>query len=131
MASPPALAVVRPEPVEPVDSRWAVHLDKLAPAAGEAARRVLLDSLALPAASDPSILGQLAVQAVGAAAVVAADPAVDGRDRAAAVTDARRIVEVLAGAQERAEARRARWWRSAGSGLVVVLALLVLGRPLP
>ena len=98
--------------------------EPLGPAAGEAAARALIEACtAPPAPSDPGVLDRLAVQAVEAAAEVARDTSVCGADRAAAVADARRVVEVLAEAHRRAETRRSRWL----SSVVRVVGLLVVG----
>jgi hypothetical protein len=96
--------------------------------AAELAGRALIEALAVPPEpSDPGLLDQLAIQSVRAAEAVATDRNVPGRDRAAAVTDARRIVEVVAGAHEHAEARRGRWLSSVARavGLLALGLLLV------
>ncbi len=122
-------STVLPAQVQVEPSRWATTLQPFAPAAAEAARRALLDACSMPVASDPRLLDRLAAEVVEGAVAVAADPAVDGRDRAAAVADARRVIEVVAEARERAEVRRQRWWETAGRGLIVALLVLVMARP--
>ena len=99
-----AEALQRPSP-----SVWATfepQVRTLGPAAAQAAGRALIDSWAMPTVSDPTVLDQVALQIATAAAAVAADPAVDGRDRAAAVADGRAVFDGLAAAHERAEVRR-------------------------
>ena len=90
----------------------------------EVAGRALIEACATPPAqSDPGVLDQLARRAVKAAAAVAGDNSVPGPDRAAAAADARRVVEVVAAAHERAEVRRSRWL----SSVVRVVGVLALG----
>ncbi len=113
-----------PEQVEvlvpPPGAWWPTVRPDLERAAAQAAGRALLDSWAMPDVGDPSVLDQVALEAVGAAASVARDPAVDGSVRLAAVVEARRVTEVLSSAHERAEARRERWWAAVRDTLIGV-----------
>ena len=102
---------------------WQPSWESLVPTVEVAGRALIEACTAPPAPSDPAVLDQLALQAVGAAHAVAADGAVGGSERASAVADARRVVEVVAAAHEQAEARRSRWL----SSVARVVGLLLVG----
>ena len=125
---------VHAEPLTVSPGRWwpsiQPHLQVLAPTAAEAAGRALFEAWNPPAAANPGVLEQLALQAVGAAAAVANDPSVEGRYRASAVTDGCRSVVVFAASLEHAEERRERWWATAGKALAVVTSLALVAKVL-
>ena len=109
-SSLPALVEARPDPVEaPSVGHWASFepgVQAFGPVAAHAVGRALIDSWDPSGVSDPTVLDQVALQAVTAAAAVAADPGVDGRDRASAVADGRAVFAGLAAAHDRADGQR-------------------------
>ena len=111
-SSLPALVEARPDPVEaPSVGHWASFepgVQAFGPVAAHAVGRALIDSWDPSGVSDPTVLDQVALQAVTAAAAVAADPGVDGRDRASAVADGRAVFAGLAAAHDRADGHRAK-----------------------
>ena len=105
-SSLPALVEARPDPVEaPSVSPWA-RFEPGVQVAAHAVGRALIDTWDPSGVSDPTVLDQVALQAVTAAVAVAADPGVDGRDRAAAVADGRAVFAGLAAAHDRADGQR-------------------------
>ena len=90
--------------------------------------RAAVDAWAVPPVGDPAVIDAVGTRAVEAAFAVATDTSVDGHHRAAAVTDGRRIVEVLAVVQEQATARRERWWDKVGHAVGVLLGLTLAAK---
>ena len=117
----PAAFAPLPEAVKPVRARPGGLWPSVQPDLEQAIIRAALAAFVVPATGDLAALETASLQATEAAATVARDARVDGSLRAAAVADGRRVVEVLARAHERAQARHERWL----DGLVRVLAALV------
>jgi hypothetical protein len=96
--------------------------------AAEVTGRAFVDSWAMPEVGDPGVFDDVARKAADAAVSVATDPAVQGCYRAAAVTDGRKVLEVVAEHHERAEARRERWLDRLGTVIATVVGLTVLAK---
>ena len=90
-------------------SPWATfepQVRALGPAALQAGGKALLSTWPAPADSgDPAVRDQVALEAARAAASVASDPSLDGRDRLAAAVVAGGVFDGLLAAREREGAR--------------------------
>ena len=117
----PAAFAPLPEVVGATPARAGGFVPSIQPDLEQAIIRAVLAAFVVPATGDLTALETASLQATEAAATVARDATLDGSLRAAAVADGRRVVEVLARAHERAQARHERWL----DGLVRVLAALV------
>ena len=126
----PAAFAPLPEAVKPVPARPGGLWPSVQPDLEQAIIRALFAAIAVPATGDLSALEQASLQTAEAAATLARDATLDGSLRAAAVADGRRVVEVLAEAHERVQARHERWWDGLFRVVVALVGALVISRSL-